>query len=41
VPAAENRLTQVVAAFESAARQVALGISRDATVALADGGSAR
>lgn len=42
VPASENRVTQVVAAFESAARQVALGVSRDTAAALAnDSGSAR
>lgn len=42
VPASENRLTQVVAAFEAAAQQVALSVSRDAAVAIAsDTGSAR
>lgn len=42
VPAGENRLTQVVAAFEAAAQQVALSVSRDTAAALAgDSGSAR
>ncbi|MEQ1580211.1 MAG: ABC-type transport auxiliary lipoprotein family protein [Steroidobacteraceae bacterium] len=42
VPANENRLTQVVAAFEAAAQQVALSVNRDTAAALAnDSGSAR
>jgi ABC-type uncharacterized transport system auxiliary subunit len=42
VPASENRLTQVVVAFETAAQQVALSLSRDTAAALAnDNGSAR
>ena len=42
VPANENRLTQVVAAFEAAAQQVALSVNRDTAAALAaDRGSAR
>jgi cholesterol transport system auxiliary component len=42
VPASENRLTQVVAAFEAAAQQVALSVNRDTAAALgADSGSVR
>lgn len=41
VPATENRVTQVVAAFESAARQVALVVGRETATAVAGEGSAR
>jgi len=42
VPASENRLTPVVAAFEAAAQQVALSVSRETAAAIgADSGSAR